>query len=128
MVKDSKEWALQAEYDLDVAKSMFEAGKHIYCVFMCHLSLEKMLKGLYRENLGDDPPKVHSLIYFAEVQRLKLSEETSNFLSDLDNLSVPTRYPEQLNKVLGEYSKNRSEKILRNTGEVIKCLKEKLKK
>lgn len=29
----------------------------MYTVFMCHLSLEKALKGLYAEKLGKEPPK-----------------------------------------------------------------------
>lgn len=42
-----KEWLRQADYDMETAEAMFESGRYIYAVFMCHLSLEKALKGLY---------------------------------------------------------------------------------
>ena len=39
-----KEWLKQVEYDFKTAEVMLKGGRYIYCVFMCHLSLEKMLK------------------------------------------------------------------------------------
>ena len=35
----------------------------MYCVFMCHLAVEKALKGLYFERLRRVPPKSHSLVF-----------------------------------------------------------------
>ncbi len=45
-IKSYEEWFFQSNYDIETAKSMFQSGRYIYCVFMCHLSLEKALKGL----------------------------------------------------------------------------------
>ena len=45
--KYSREWIAQAEYDIDTAQVMLEGRRHIYCVFMCHLSIEKALKAVY---------------------------------------------------------------------------------
>jgi len=45
--KPPEEWAKQTEYDLKTAKAMFKTRRYIYAVFMCHLSIEKALKGLY---------------------------------------------------------------------------------
>jgi len=38
----SEEWVKQAQYDIDTAHAMLKAGRNIYCVFMCHLAIEKM--------------------------------------------------------------------------------------
>ncbi|GAI74786.1 unnamed protein product, partial [marine sediment metagenome] len=35
-----------AEYDLNTAKFMLKSRRYIYVIFMCHLSLEKMLKAI----------------------------------------------------------------------------------
>jgi len=43
-VKQAAEWLAQADYDLQVAKDMFKAGRYIYTVFMCHLAIEKTLQ------------------------------------------------------------------------------------
>ncbi len=40
------EWFFQSDYDLETAKDMFKSGRNVYCIFMCHLSIEKALKGL----------------------------------------------------------------------------------
>lgn len=46
MIKDVNEWLLQAEYDIDTAYAMFRSGRYSYAIFMCHLSIEKGLKGI----------------------------------------------------------------------------------
>ena len=63
MAKPSEEWLTQANYDMDTAAYMFKGGGYMYTVFMCHLSIEKGLKGRYTEKLGKEPPKTHNLLY-----------------------------------------------------------------
>ena len=56
-----EEWLNQAEYDMDTARFMFEGGRGFYAVFMCHLSIEKALKGLYQSRRMEMPPRTHNL-------------------------------------------------------------------
>jgi HEPN domain-containing protein len=49
--KPPVEWFKQADYDLETAEAMFITGRYIYTVFMCHLSIEKELKGLYAKKV-----------------------------------------------------------------------------
>jgi hypothetical protein len=42
--KDTQNWIVLAEYDLETARHMLSTGRYLYVIFMCHLSLEKMLK------------------------------------------------------------------------------------
>ena len=67
MAKGPEEWFKQAEYDIKTAEAMFAARRYVYVVFMCHLSIEKALKGLYQKRLGTIPPKVHNLLYLIEA-------------------------------------------------------------
>lgn len=92
----SKEWIEQAEYDLGAAKAMLESGRNIYCVFMCHLCIEKAFKAFYVKQLDKNPPKVHSLVYLAQSLTLDLEKEHKEFIENLDEVSVPVRYPEEL--------------------------------
>jgi len=62
--KLAQEWFNQAEYDLGTAEAMFRARRYIYTVFMCHLCLEKALKGLIA-SLGRMPLKSHDLIFLS---------------------------------------------------------------
>ncbi len=124
--KSSNEWFIQAEYDMETAESMFVAGRYIYTVFMCHLSIEKALKGLYAKKFQKDPPKIHNLNYFAEKVELDISQKLQDFIDKLNNLSVPTRYPDELERLLKDYEQDATEAVLNNSKELLLCLKQKL--
>lgn len=123
-MKPYEEWFKQSDYDLETAKAMFQAGRYIYVVFMCHLALEKALKGVFTMKLKKIAPKTHNLIYFCEKAQIKLPLKTKNFLDNLNSLSVPTRYPDKLENLLKEYKKDRVETILSQTKEALLCLKQ----
>ncbi|MGE5841540.1 MAG: HEPN domain-containing protein, partial [Deltaproteobacteria bacterium] len=46
-MKRAQEWLRQSLYDMKTAEAMFIGKRYIYAVFMCHLSIEKVFKGLY---------------------------------------------------------------------------------
>jgi HEPN domain-containing protein len=116
--KRHEEWYFQSDYDLETAFDMFKSGRYVYCIFMCHLSLEKALKGLLIKTKGEFPSKSHSLIYFVEKIGLKMEGTFYEFLFVLNKISVPTRYPEDLRKLFVAYSKERTNNILNQTKEI----------
>ena len=63
MSKAVKEWFRQADYDMKTAEALFESKRYIYAVFMCHLAVEKALKGLYQKRMRETPPKIHNLVF-----------------------------------------------------------------
>ena len=113
-----EEWYFQSDYDLETAFDMFKSGRYVYSIFMCHLSLEKVLKGLLVKTKGEYPSKSHSLIYFVEKLELKMEDSKYEFLFILNKISVPTRYPEDLRKLVAAYSKERTDNILNRTKEI----------
>lgn len=119
-----EEWYFQSDYDLETAVDMFKSGRTVYCVFMCHLSLEKALKGLLIKKTGEFPLKTHSLIYFADKLDLQLNESHYEFLFTLNKISVTTRYPDDLRKLFVAYTKERTESILNQTKEVLTWIKQ----
>ena len=123
--KPPEEWFKQADYDLETAETLFKSGKYIYTVFICHLSIEKALKGLYAKKFKKDPPKIHNLNYFCAKIGLVLPENLLNFIDKLNSLCVPTRYPDELEKLLKDYKKDLTEEILNQTKELLLCLKQK---
>jgi len=125
-IKSSQEWSRQAEYDMETAGAMLDSERYIYCVFMCHLSIEKTLKALYTKKLGKNPSKTHSLVYLAQSIHLDLPEQIKEFLEILDDVSVPTRYPEELEKLIKEYTENKTKSILDKSREASRWLKQKL--
>jgi HEPN domain-containing protein len=110
--KKYEEWFFQSDYDIETAKDMFKMGRFIYCIFMCHLSLEKALKGLLIKRTGEFPSKSHSLIYFVEKIGLQMSDPRYEFLFTLNKISIPARYPEDLQKLFTTYTKEKTKEIL----------------
>ena len=102
---------------------MFNSGRYIYTVFMCHLSIEKALKGLYAKRFQKNPPKTHNLNYFCEMVEITLEKELRDFVDNLNNLSIPTRYPDELERLLKDYTKDDTHKVLEKTKELLSCLK-----
>ncbi len=119
-----KEWYYQSDYDLETAADMLKSGRNVYCIFMCHLSLEKALKGLFIKKTGKYPAKTHSLIYFVEKLGLQLSDDYYEFLFILNKISVPTRYPDDLGKLITSFTRERTESILIKTKEIQSWIKQ----
>ncbi|MFH1825015.1 MAG: HEPN domain-containing protein [Candidatus Firestonebacteria bacterium] len=125
-IKHPGEWFLQADYDLETADAMFKSKRYIYTVFMCHLSIEKALKGFYVKKFQEVPPKIHNLIYLIEKVSLQMTDDLYDFIFSLNRVSVPTRYPDDLKRILKDYDEDKIKDILIKTGEVLKCLKKML--
>lgn len=119
----AEEWLRQAAYDMKTAEAMFSGKRYIYAIFMCHLSIEKALKAMYALTFKDAPPKTHNLIYLAEKIELEVPDTMYDFIFTLNGLSVPTRYPDDLRKLLRYYSKAKTRDVLKQSKGVLKWLR-----
>jgi len=122
---DKDEWFKQADYDMDTAEFMFSGERYFYSVFICHLSIEKALKGIYIRKFKDAPPKTHNLLYLLEFIDLDLPEDMYDFVFTLNRVSVLTRYPDNLQKMLEDYNREKTSEILGKSKELLRWLKEK---
>ena len=123
MDKRSREWLKQADYDIDTAEYMFTGGKFFYAVFMCHLSVEKAIKGLYQQHLKETPPKTHNLVYLLKKINIRPAETEGKFIVKLNEASVVTRYPEDIEKLQQQYTKDVTENILEESKKVLEWIK-----
>lgn len=126
MTKEPDEWFRQADYDLETAEFMFSGGRYFYAVFMCHLSIEKALKGLYQERLQEIPPKIHNLIFLVEKIGLKLPDYLYDWVFSINRVSVPTRYPDNLQKMQKDYNKENTQEIIEKSKDILQWLKAQL--
>lgn len=123
MAKDPEEWLRQADYDVETAEYMFSGRRYFYAVFMCHLSIEKALKGLYQERVKETPPRVHNLVYLLNKMGMKPPELQGKFLVKLNEASVPTRYLETLELLKKEYTPSVVRDILFKSKEALEWIK-----
>ena len=123
MADRPEEWLKQADYDIDTAEFMFSGGRYFYAVFMCHLSIEKALKGLFKERLKEEPPKVHNLVYFLNKIGIRPSEDIGRFVIKLNEASVTTRYPDDIGKLQKDFSQAVVKDILSKSKETLEWIK-----
>ncbi len=123
MSKRLQEWLRQADYDMDTAEYMSNGGRYFYAVFMCHLSIEKALKGLYAERLKVEPPKTHNLVYLLNEMGIKPPEDKGRFIVKLNEASIATRYPEDLKTLQENYTESVVRDIIIKGREVLKWIK-----
>ena len=88
-------------YDLQSAKAMLDSGRYFFVVFMCHLTIEKLLKSVIIERQGIEPPKIHNLIGLMARAGLAIPTERRPLINKLDNMSVVTRYSDGQRAIAG---------------------------
>ncbi len=124
MDKKSREWLKQADYDMDTAEFMFNGRRFFYTVFMCHLSVEKAMKGLYQKRLKQTPPKTHNLVYLLNKMGIKPTGPPGRFIIKLNEANVVTRYPEDIDKLQKDYTEVIVKDILIKSKELLQWIKE----
>jgi HEPN domain-containing protein len=60
------------------------------------LALEKIIKALVCKATAEVPPKSHSLVRLAELARIELNVEKTEFLDEMTGWCLSGRYPEFL--------------------------------
>ena len=124
MKKTTTNWLAAAEYDLATAEAMLKSHRYLYVVFMCHLAMEKTLKALYAEIRSKMPPRTHDLLHLVRDLDLTPARVHVDFIGIINNASVPTRYPEDLSRLVSQYPRRTAISYLARTKRVLKWLRE----
>ena len=117
------EWLKQADYDLGTAEFMSEGGRHFYAVFMCHLAIEKALKGLYLQRLQKTPPKTHNLVYLLNTIGLRPDADKTQLIARLNEASTATRYPDDIDRLQNKYTQKIAAQILVGAKEILEWIR-----
>jgi HEPN domain-containing protein len=116
-------WLKSADYDLESARFMLKSDRFLYVVFLCHLTLEKTFKALVCESSPDPAPRTHDLIYLVKRTGIGLTSQNLEFIGKINNASIPTRYPEDIQEAIKEYNREIATAYLEKTEEVVSWLK-----
>lgn len=121
-------WLELSLYDLETAEALLEKKKFLYVGFMCHQSIEKILKGYYRKNTGKTPPYTHNLSYLLKNSGLynSLSDEQKDIIDTLEPLNIEARYPTYKDKLIKSLTAEKCKHILSKTKELYKWIETKL--
>jgi len=123
MDKRTLEWLKQADYDFDTARFMCSGGRYFYAVFMCHLAVEKALKGLYQQQRQETPPKTHNLIYLLDRIGLMPDQDKGRAMTRLNEANVTTRYPDDIDRLRSSYTQETTMQVLSQTQEILEWIR-----
>ncbi len=119
-------WIRSAEYDLDVANSLFENKKYHYALFFGHLAIEKILKGIFVKKKLEHAPFSHSLTILSREAELDIDGERLEKLAEFMEFYIEGRYPRDMEAVLRKCSENYTREKLGEIKEMYQWLVEKL--
>ena len=132
-------WIEMSDYDFDTAKAMLETKRYLYVAlletkrylyvaFMCHQTIEKILKAYWSNVLEEPPLKIHSLSRLAENSGLDkdMSEEQTDFIDELDPLNIEARYPSYKERLMKSLTADRCKELIEQTDKLRIWIKSKL--
>ena len=119
-------WVDSANHDFDVAVTLFQNKKYDWCLFIGHLVLEKILKAFYVKNVGEIPPRIHDLVRLADMAKIKLDEDTLEFLDGVNTFNISTRYPDEKLKFYKTCTHEFTNEQFERIKGIYKCLLEKM--
>lgn len=121
-------WVELSDYDLDTASAMLDTKRFLYVGFMCHQSIEKLIKAVLSTQADEIPPKVHNLIRLAEKASLldKMTDTQKKTLFLLNPLNIESRYPSYKDNLLKQLTADKCSDIINQTKELAQWIKTQL--
>ena len=89
----TKYWFESADSDYETMKVLYNNKKNTWCLFIGHLVIEKLLKGLYAKNNPDNPiaPKIHNLILLSQKANLEVPTEIREKIQTINTFNISAR-------------------------------------
>lgn len=120
-------WIDIAENDVPVAKSLLANGHYMYCLFIGHLILEKIIKAHYVKDTKQTPPKIHNLVKLISKTVINPNASLLEFLDEANDFQMEARYPDFKINAYRTFNKMFTEEKFAKILEVYEWLKSQLK-
>lgn len=123
-----EKWISMVDYDLETAKAMYLTKRWLYVGFMCHQSIEKMLKGYWCATREDDPPYKHNLLHLAELTGIaeQMTHEQRHFLNVMMPMNIEARYADYKQELFRSLTPEFCKAMVGDTEALIIWIKSKL--
>ena len=119
-------WFKGADEDYDTMLYMKAGKKNTWSLFMGHLVIEKLLKGLYAKNNPNEPiaPKTHNLILLSQKANLEVPTEIREKIQIINTFNISARYDDYKRTFEEKCTDDYTSEQVKNVEEVRKWLKE----
>ncbi len=122
----TKYWFESADNDYETMKVLYNNKKNTWCLFIGHLVIEKILKGLYAKNNPDNPiaPKIHNLILLSQKANIEVPIGIREKIQIINTFNISARYDDYKKSFDAKCTNNYTKEQVKNIEEVKKWLKE----
>lgn len=122
----TKYWFESADSDYETMKVLYNNKKNTWCLFIGHLVIEKLLKGLYAKNNSKNPiaPKIHNLILLSQKANLEVPTEIREKIQIINTFNISARYDDYKKSFDVKCTDDYTSQQVKNIEEVQKWLKE----
>jgi HEPN domain-containing protein len=121
-------WKKSGERDIYTASSLLQLKRYDACLFFCHLSLEKFLKGLYVKKTKQAAPYIHDLAQLASVIKITLPEGMIKQLRIITTFNISGRYGNIKRDFYKICTRQYANEYFKTTKEIIVWLKKQYRK
>jgi HEPN domain-containing protein len=122
IAKLAQAWQRSSREDFKVAKSLFDKRHYAYCLFFCHLAVEKALKRIYLLRQQKLPPFIHNLVRIADESGLQLDQAFRMNLQELTTFNIKARYEIVKAQFHRKATKSHAQRWLKRTTEILTLL------
>ncbi len=116
-------WLTSANRDFDVAQDLYRLKRYNYCLFFCHLAIEKLLKGLIFKTTHNHPLPIHDIKKLSKQARLAIPNIIDEDLEEITSWNIEARYDSYKQKFFAKATKEFAEKWFKKAKEIYVWLK-----
>jgi HEPN domain-containing protein len=118
-------WKTGAEDSWQSASVLMNSNHYSMAAFCFHLSIEKLLKGIWvKNNESNFPPRIHNLITLHNCANLNLEPDILAEFSSINSWNLEGRYTEYRTKVYLAINKQFLDSKIENLTKIKTCLLE----
>lgn len=119
-------WLKSSDDDFETMQVMFQNKRNTWSLFLGHLVIEKLLKGLYAKNNVESPYaiKSHNLLALAEKCNLELTDKQIENLQTITQFNISARYDDYKENFKQKCTDEYTTKQINNIKEVRTWLRE----
>ena len=121
-------WKRLAGRDWKTTCGLFNIKRYDACLFFCHLTLEKLLKGLVVYYTQKEPPFVHDLERLAMICGISFSDDQINDLKAISAFNIAGRYSDYKFAFYKKCTRSYTLHYFKKTKGLIQCLQKKYPK
>lgn len=111
-------WLQSSQEDYNLAKKCFTDEYYQYTLFYCHLSIEKLLKGLILEQKNEPAPYIHDLVKLCKFFDKNPDDKTILDLKEITTFNIQARYDTEKRSLYKKATKEFTQKILEKTKKI----------